>query len=302
MKKCARNAFTLVELLVVIAIIGILIGMLLPAVQQVREAARRTSCMNNVRQIGLATLNYESGHGYFPPGWQLEDINDPLSEPGWGWSAHILPFLEQSVVADRINFKVAIDDHDHEDIIREVIPMYLCPSQSANAKIVNLAEHVEHGDHDDLAAWHDHDHDDHEELWAGRSDYSGVFGSTEISDSPLKGNGVYYGGSRVKIRDIKDGLSHSMMVGERTQQLGPISWVGMVPEIDEAFARIVAVADHPPNDDHDAHFEDFRSDHPGGIVVALCDGSSHFLSDNIDLFNFQGLATINGGEIVNVLD
>jgi prepilin-type N-terminal cleavage/methylation domain-containing protein len=89
-----RNAFTLVELLVVIAIIGILIGMLLPAVQQVREAARRTDCGNKIRQLGLAIMNYESAHKALPPGWTANDPLDAASAPGWGWSAQILPFVE----------------------------------------------------------------------------------------------------------------------------------------------------------------------------------------------------------------
>ena len=89
-----RNAFTLVELLVVIAIIGILIGMLLPAVQMVRESARRTQCLNNIRQIGLGLLNYEGSMEEFPPGWITENLAEPIGETGWGWSAAILPHME----------------------------------------------------------------------------------------------------------------------------------------------------------------------------------------------------------------
>ena len=105
-----RDGFTLVELLVVIAIIGILIGMLLPAVQQVREAARRTACANNLRQIGLATLNYESAFQKFPASWQLPYANNLGSSPTTGWStqALILPFLEQGNLFD--NVKVLVDD------------------------------------------------------------------------------------------------------------------------------------------------------------------------------------------------
>ena len=109
MKKVRiRRGFTLVELLVVIAIIGILIGMLLPAVQMVREAARRTQCANNCRQMGLAVLNYESANMVFPPGWATGTINDPLDEPGWGWAVPALPFMEQGNVFDQIDQTVAI--------------------------------------------------------------------------------------------------------------------------------------------------------------------------------------------------
>lgn len=306
-----KNGFTLVELLVVIAIIGILIGMLLPAVQQVREAARRTDCSNNSRQLGLANMNYESAHKRFPPGWSTDNVNDAYAEPGWGWSAHILPFIEANNVYERIDFRVAIDDHDHEDIIAEVIPSFLCPSEKLTLKVVNLGEHVEHGDHDDDHDHfrrddddHDDDHDDehgHEELWVGRSNFSGVFGSTEIADSPLRGNGVFYANSRTGLGDITDGTSHTILIGERRNDFGAISWVGMVPEVDEPFARIVGVTDHTPNHPS-GHFEDFRSYHPQGINVTLADGSTHFIANSIDEEVFHGLGTRAGGELVSVND
>lgn len=296
-----RNAFTLIELLVVIAIIGILVGMLLPAVQQVREAARRASCMNNNKQIGLALMNYETAHEELPPGWTISDPTDALSEPGWGWSSYVLPFMDQGNLFDQINFNVAIDDPAHTSTIATEIQTFICPSQGSKA-LVNLAEHVEH-DHGDSTLTHDPDTDgDLEELWVGPSNYSGVFGSTEIEDSPLAGNGVFFGGSKIELRDIRDGLSNTLMIGERVQDLGAISWVGMVPEVDEPMARIVGVADHAPNDRQDAHFEDFRSNHPGGIIVALCDGSVHFVSDNVSEANFQAMATIDGGETVSIDD
>lgn len=293
-----RRAFTLIELLVVIAIIGILIGMLLPAVQQVREAARRASCLNNIKQQGLALLNYEGAFQELPPGWMLGDANDPLSEPGWGWPAHILSQLDQGNIYKRIDFKVAIDDPIHAEVIQEVIPTFLCPSQGGR-EIVDLGEHVDGSHRPVLTKSPQHSHS---ELLVGRSDYSGVFGSTEIEDSPLDGNGVFYGGSQVQLRDIRDGQSNTMMIGERIQDLGAISWVGMVPEVDEPFARIVGTADHAPNGRFESHFEDFRGNHPGGIVVALCDGSNHFLSDTVEDTVFQGLATIVGGEKVSIFD
>ena len=101
-----KRGFTLVELLVVIAIIGILIALLLPAVQSVREAARRTECMNNLRQIGLAVANYETAQQRFPPGWK--------SSTGWGWMAQCLPFIEQGNVADQMDLQYALLDPMHE--------------------------------------------------------------------------------------------------------------------------------------------------------------------------------------------
>lgn len=300
-----RRGFTLVELLVVIAIIGILIGMLLPAVQQVREAARRIQCANNVRQLGLAVMNYESAHMHFPAGWITSDEMAPMEEPGWGWSAEILPFIEAKNVFDRIDLTVAIDDHDHEDIIQTVIPVFLCPSDPADV-IQNMDVHIDEDDHDHdddhlVAQDDDHDHD-HEGLWASRSNYSGVFGSGELDEDHLdEGNGSFFANSWLPISQFSDGTSNTIMIGERTNEHGPISWVGMIPELDAPVARIVGAADHPLSDDH-GHLEDFGSYHPGGINVVLADGSTHFVSRDVSFTVYQALATRAGGEVASIAD
>ena len=316
--NCKRSAFTLVELLVVVAIIGILVGMLLPAVQQVREAARRTTCANNIRQIGLGLINYESANQELPPGWITHSEMALVDEPGWGWSACLLPYMEQQNLYDQIDLAVAIDDDMHRDIIRQVIPSYQCSSDPAS-NVVNLDVHVEHGEHEDYDdddhegrsfrdEDDDHDHDDHDdddhdhdELFASRSNYSGVFGNFEIEDAPGDGNGAFFANSRVRLRDFTDGLSNTMIVGERRNDLGTISWIGVVPELDEPLARIVGAADHSPND-IGGHFEDFRSFHPGGINVVLGDGSGHFVANTIDEAVFQALASKSGGEVVSIKD
>lgn len=298
-----RRGFTLVELLVVIAIIGILIGMLLPAVQQVREAARRIQCANNVRQLGLAVLNYESAHMHFPSGWTTGNEMDPLEEPGWGWSAQLLPHIEGNNIYSRIDMTVAIDDHDHEDIIQTVIPVFLCSSDPAN-DVQNMDVHIEEDDHDHdhFVAQDDDDDHDHEGLWASRSNYSGMFGSGELDeDHLLEGNGAFFANSWLSISQFSDGTSNTIIIGERTNEHGPISWVGMVPELDAPVARIVGAADHPLSDEH-GHLEDFASNHPGGINVVLGDGSTHFVSRDISLQVYQALATRDGGEVVSVAD
>lgn len=306
-----RRGFTLVELLVVIAIIGILIAMLLPAVQMVREAARRMSCANNIRQIGLGLMNFESVHGHLPPGWDTNHL--AAEEPGWGWSALILPQLEGQNVYDRIDFDVAISDHDHEDIVQTAVPLFLCPSE-VTGLVVNLDVHIEEHDHDDDHDDHDDDDDhgatgfhdpevdhQHEEFWAGRSNYSGVFGNIEIATNDTVGPGSFWANSNVRLADFHDGLSNTFIVGERTNELGAISWIGFVGDLDDPAARIVGTADHPPN--HPAgHFEDFRSYHPGGINVVLGDGSAHFITDGIDEDVFQALATRQSGEVVSIGD
>lgn len=293
------------ELLVVIAIIGILIGLLLPAVQQVREAARRTQCLNNVRQIGLAVMNYESALEQFPPGWITHDVTVPISESGWGWSALILPHMEGQNIHNLIDFDVAIDDPYHQNTIQNSLPVFLCPSDDA-PEIVNLDTHIEeheHDDHDHLVFVPDGDDDDHDHgvLWTGRSNYSGVFGDFEIEEDPANGNGAFFANSRIRYADFRDGTSNTIIIGERRNDFGAISWVGVVPEVDAPAARIVGAADHAPNDP-DGHFEDFRSFHPQGINVVLADGSTHFVRETINEEVFQALSTLKGGEIVSIED
>ena len=320
-KSLKTRGFTLVELLVVIAIIGILIGMLLPAVQQVRAAARRTHCANNIRQIGLGLMNYESAFEQFPAGWDPTEYESvaPLLENfvahddededehheilGWGWSATILPQMEGVNLHNLINYKMPIEEEVNHEAIEKSLPVYLCPSDPAPV-LVDLNTHVEgedDHDHDDLHAEpvDEDDHDQSESFWAGRSNYSGVFGNFEIGDAPLNGNGTFFGGSKIRTADFRDGMSNTMIVAERTNELGAISWIGVVPDVDESLARIVGAADHAPND-HEHHFEDFRSYHSGGINAVLADGSTHFINDNIDAAIFRAYASRAGGEIANL--
>ncbi len=301
MKKTnsSANGFTLVELLVVIAIIGILIGMLLPAVQQVREAARRISCANNMRQLGIALHNYESARIELPSGWTTAD-DTALGAPGWGWSAQILPFVEAGNVFKNLNMNVEIADHDHEEWISLEMPVFMCPSDPG-ATIVDLNGHIEEDDHDhfhDLVLDDDHDHDDDEPLLVGRSNYSGVFGSGEITESPSNGNGAFYANSELAFSKFTDGLSNTFLLGERRTDYGAISWVGVVDHVDEPFARIVGAADHAPNS-LEGHFEDFRSYHPAGVNMVRGDASVQFLGDNISEATFQAMATRSGGEVAN---
>lgn len=287
------------ELLVVIAVIGILVSLLLPAVQQVREAARRTECSNHIRQLSLGMMNFESSLKRLPTGWQVSDLSDPASGPGWGWAYTLLPYVEQQSIFDQIDPKVSVDDHQHEDVLRELVPVYQCPSDPAD-NLLNLNEDV-HGPHA-RPGWALHDPNaPHEEHWIARSNYSGVFGSNEIEDEPLDGNGVFYGNSHLHLRDIVDGLSNTMLLGERRNDFGHLAWAGVFPDVDEPFARVVGSADHPPNHP-DGHFDDFRSFHPQGANFTFADGSTRMINETIDAAVFQALATRDGGEIVQLGD
>ena len=277
-----RRAFTLVELLVVIAIIGILVSLLLPAVQMAREAARRIQCSNNVRQLGLATHNYESAYKRLPSGWVS---NGTSGEPGWGWSAALLPFMEGNNVANKIDWRIAIDNGIHDEIRTTVIPIFTCPSDPSP----NIFEIGEEGGPGPLA-------DDGDKLFRiSKSNYVAMFGTFELEDAPYSGDGMYYGNSKLKFRDVTDGLSNTIMVGERSGQLGSSLWQGNIPLAAESFARIVGVADHVPNSPV-GHFEDFRSYHTAGANFMRADGSVQWLPQTIDEDTYRAMASRSGGE------
>ena len=298
MKK--RTGFTLVELLVVIAIIGILIALLLPAVQQAREAARRMSCTNNMKQMGLAIHNYHDTFGSFPSGYIATTSNHKTpfahGEPGWGWAALILPFMEQGNASNSlIHFNLPIGDSANLAARQYYVPGYSCPSDNA-PEIFELEE--ESHAHGGGAGGGGHTE-------IPTANYIGVFGTIELDScesTPIgqkcEGDGVFFHNSRIRFADITDGTSNTMMVGERTSDFGFSTWVGSVAEGEEAIARILGIADHPPNDDH-GHLDDFSSRHPGGANFLYCDGSVHFIPEVIDLTNYRALATRSGGEVIS---
>lgn len=189
------SGFTLVELLVVIAIIGILIGMLLPAVQMVREAARRTSCLNNVRQMVLSAHNYESAHQHLPPSFEIEH-GTILSGNNGSWSIHgrLLPFCEQANAYDRVDLNIAWDTQIDTGVPTLRIPMYICASE------VNDIVRVDSSGQPKVYP----------------QNYGFNFGSWLVYDpvDGRRGDGAFYVNSRVRFADVFDGTSNSLCVAE----------------------------------------------------------------------------------------
>lgn len=295
----SRRGFTLIELLVVIAIIAILIALLLPAVQQAREAARRTQCKNHLKQIGLALHNYHDTHSVFPSGWIAVDAGVPSAHEGTsgvGWGAMILPQMEQNNVYQLFNSSLPLTDPANAAFLRSQVSEYKCPSDpQPNFFKLNME-----GTTTAIA-----------ELPI--ANYLGVFGPENLddcenspgnlpvmSDGTCKGSGMFYHNSSVKMRDLTDGTSNTTMTGERKTRAELdwfTSWPGMISEGEEAFQRVCGSADHVPN--HPAtHFDDFSSHHIGGAQFGLGDGSVRFISENIDGGVYRSLATIQGGETV----
>ncbi len=258
--KFSRRAFTLIELLVVIAIIGILIGMLLPAVQQARAAARRVSCANKLRQIGLAMHNYEGAFGHFPPGFSSTPSRDgsapagihidPVTwnaAPGWGWGAHLLPFLEANNVHRRIDFSAAIWQEEHRELIQANLPIFLCPSASGGDDpflVVDEANAPYSPDgNTPLALGRSHYVASHgqESAWGPEagSDLSGTiftdiysFATRPIDifgDVSRVADGPFYRNSKTTMAEVRDGTSNSIFLGEHSSRLSDKTWVGVVP-------------------------------------------------------------------------
>lgn len=302
--KRDRRGFTLVEVLVVIGIIGILIGLLLPAVQAAREAARRISCQNNQHQIGVALHNYHSAFRQLPSGWVASELDH--FEPGWGWGAAILPQIEASSAYGQIDFSMAIDTDSHQTARETSIEAYVCPTDVLDT-LFFIGQGEDHGhdhDHGHPGDHHDNDHVDQvdETLFRiAKSNYVGVYGTKDIHEDLYNGDGLFYGNSRHRFRDILDGLSQTLMIGERSGRLGGSVWHGVIHDANQPAARVIGAADHVPNDDN-GHFEDFGSYHPDGAQFVLSDGSVKFITKFIDLEVFHALTTRANKEVVMVTD
>ncbi len=310
-----RKAFTLVELLVVIAIIGILIGMLLPAVQSVREAARQTQCKNNLRQGTLAIHNFESARMEFPTGYAFEPGSNGANQRGFAWGVEILEHVEQANLAVTIDQRVTPFAAVNQAARETQLPFFLCPSDPYSPDIFVVRD------------------ESNSEQYAASSYVANWGPATGFNESPSddsddinldatpdKSSGPFFRNSEVTFGQVTDGTSNTIALGERTN--GPIlddngNPIGLPPH--EAFetAWFAAVRDiGEPTDDHghmvlfDAEFGPNRSRnantgadrgissaHSGLAIFSLLDGSTHVISDNISLTVYRNLCSISGGEV-----
>jgi len=307
------RGFTLIELLVVIAIIGVLVGLGLPAVQQAREAARRMTCVNNLKQTGLAMHGYYDSNrqlpsGYISPGMSAADPSASETAKGYAWGFVLLPYMEQSSLFDSIDqTREAVGTSNEAKAAEANLGGYRCPTDTApmSFSVNNGSGTV------DLPT----------------SNYVAVLGWNNVTTEAGQGNGVFFRNSDIQFRDIRDGLSTTICVGERKHihdffDQGPYAanstWYAAVPGVlrDAGMTMMPMMKEGPgslvlghvgqsgmmsgktPN--HTNHIVHFSSSHFGGVAFLLCDGSTHIIRDNIDYQLFKAIGTRAGGEVTNL--
>ena len=327
MKLPTRRGFTLVELLVVIAIIGILVALLLPAVQAAREAARRMSCQNNLKQIALASLNYEDTYKMLPPGstgpvvdqtvggpfasstgLRYERFPPPFADPSvgnqvpWGhfsWAAVILPYIEGENLQDQIDFTRqawanSIMENGTErgpdgDPVNKPAAESMPPYFACPSahRVQPITEFKDYG--------MNHDHD-------------GTCCPERVHNYEYM-SGVGFLRSNVKLAQITDGMSNTFMYLEFAH-FGNHSWTDYDEGSNQFFwvhhtsQGYVTATEHngnptPPNSVTRNH-RGSHSDHPGGVQVVMCDGHVTFVTDYIDFDTYQALFSRDGGEVVEL--
>jgi len=289
-----RYGLSLFELIVAMAILAMLFGIALPAVQSVRESARRMQCANNLRQIGTSLFAYHDSFRSFPPGW----IERGELAPGWGWASMILPQIEQAAVASEVHFEFPIGDHRNDAARLERIALFVCPSDRAEDRFWLYKEEEEENDHTTAAT--SHLPMEEERLFElAAANYVGVFGTTD-PDEVLgeTGNGAFIGDRAMRMANFVDGLSQTFLVAERTSSQLPSTWVGMHPEGEEGPARVVGFADLGMNNTSADECE-LSSRHPGGAQFLMGDGRVVFLTDEINHATYQSMAARSDRLIVN---
>jgi prepilin-type N-terminal cleavage/methylation domain-containing protein len=285
------HGFTLVELLVVIAITGILIGLLLPAIQAAREAARKNSCKNNLHQIGLGLLNFEAARRHLPAGYLYEEGPDG-NRLGYSWITQCLMYMELGTLYDQFDVEKPIF-HDDNRVARETQPeLFLCPTDN-----VSQGSFIEMG----TAKF-------------AMGCYVASFGPPDLDATQEKNEGPFYRNSATELREIVDGTSSTLMVGER--QNGPFrpgashgnhfkyetTWSGSVRDVNDltddhghmSLFQTGHTPNHPESDDRDV-----SAPHTQVAHFLMCDGSVHEISEAIDFEVYFALGTMAGGEVVN---
>jgi len=296
-----RRGFTLIELLVVIAIIAVLIALLLPAVQQAREAARRSQCKNNLKQLGLAIHNYHDSHRTFPNGGFAEFHGSVSYGNGLSWLVMILPYIEQAPLYNQFNFK-ATNFGTNVALSRNLIPGYMCPSGTKILETNNTTNYTTHY-YGVMGPWSTITNA------ATGTAYPMDPKASTFSDNSYGGmpiSGMLGCNRTTRMRDVSDGTSNTLMVGEISWNT-PGGWRNWIRgcQTNGACASIKGIH-YPINSNRyeggtpASNFNDisFASSHTGGAHFLMGDGGVHFLSENMSMSVYAGMGSCNGSEIV----
>ena len=329
-RRCRTAAFTLVELLVVIAIIGVLIGLLLPAIQAAREAGRRSSCGNNLRQLGLGLHNYESAKGKFPPGFQREygstTTNDGTSGAGaqgnWAWGSFILPYMEYATVAETLDMTSttcaeAMANGTKAAAMKKRMPGFLCPSDATRPTGLTDINFNNAAGTNVGSGW-------------AMSNYVAANNAVDIRRN---GDGMFFMDSNLEIKKITDGTSKTIALGERVFQMfngitgtdpgnsqilsgsikpqaGCVFCVRGTRELSswgirDALGSVLAGGGiNLPNSlisyTESVSARSFCSSyHPGGALCAMADGSTRFFQNTVGISILRNLIAIADGQPVS---
>jgi hypothetical protein len=275
-----------VELLVVITIIGILIALLLPAVQAAREAARRASCLNNLTQLGIALSNYESAHGVLPPG--VTDKQGPIHNQPKGyhvsWLVQLLPYIEEGNTFKHIDFSVGVYDKKNAAVRAINLPLLVCPSYGPH-----------HNPPDTPAG---------PGSWT-ISNYAACYHDVEAPIN-VDNHGVMYLNSHISQKDVTDGTSHTIYVGEKLSDDRDLGWMsgtratlrntGTPPGTESSRARRDRGQPQPPT--NDLTVGGFESEHSGCCNFLFGDGRTMVIVDNVDPKVFQQLGSRDDGKLL----
>ena len=308
------SGFTLVELLVVIAIIGILVALLLPAVQAARESARRTQCANNLKQVGVGMHNHLTNFGAFPPGQRLVVVGHKT----WGWPALLLEWMEESAAHSLIDFRRQLWGPENREAVSKEVASFLCPS--TGRRHTTRSGHRITLDLINPGQW---DASTGEDMAC--IDYAGISGPTVHSSFRNPATGAPYAANsgillnistglrtQTTAAEILDGLSQTLLVGELSGRgifvAGTSNalrgvWAGgqnctSVPAAPAGGLTIPPINPAPADAWINAGSSSLFSDHPGGAQVLLCDGSVRFLAETIHVQLLLALASRNDGEVI----
>ncbi len=303
------RGFTLIELLVVIAITAVLIALLLPAVQQAREAARRTQCKNNLKQIGLALYNYSERTNVFPPAYlsNIDSVSGLDTGPGWGWASFLLADMDQGNLLTKINFNLPITDPANAALAKTYLPIYGCPSAPDAQQFTIPTTDAYDSDGNSLGST-----PAFLPFVVAHATYIGVNGNGGVTGNQAVNDGAFQENKSFRHAEITDGLSNTFFITERSSKMSNTTWVGAItnagvidnktndPADTEGAAAFVLghCGAHAPNNPLVFDADATSSGHLGGVNFLFGDGSVHFISSLISLPVYDALATRATGDIV----